>query len=168
MYNIGDLVFYGKTGVCRVEEITKMSSAAFSEDQDYYILKPMYQECKISIPVNNKSIFIRPIATREEVLAMIDQIPGINAEAFYCHNLNQLKEHYREIMATHDCMRMIELTISVYNKRREAIANKKKLGAVDERFMKEAEELVYGEFAAALEMPKDEVIELIRSRLKEN
>lgn len=166
MYSVGDLVFYGKTGVCRIEDVTEMRSAASGTGmEDYYILKPLHQECKISIPVNNDRVFMRPIVSEEEALAIIDSIPDMKAEAFYCHNLNQLKEHYRNLMETHDCSVMIELILSVYAKRLDAIENKKKLGAVDERFMKEAEELIDGEFSAALGIPKGEVREFIKNRI---
>lgn len=166
MYSVGDLVFYGKTGVCRIEDVTEMRSATSGNGvEDYYILKPLYQECKISIPVNNDRVFMRSILSEEEVLSIIDNIPDMKAEAFYCHNLNQLKEHYRKLMETHDCVVMIELILSVYEKRIDAIENKKKLGAVDERFMKEAEELIDGEFAAALGIPKEQVKEFIKKRI---
>ncbi len=168
MYNVGDLVFYGKTGVCRIEEVTKMQSAISGDgsEEDYYILKPLYQECRISIPVNNEKVFIRPIISEEEVLKIIDEIPHMEAQAFYCHNLNQLKEHYKAMLETHDCKVMIGLILSVYEKRKQAVENKKKLGAVDEKFMKEAEELVSGEFSAVLKIGKEEVKDFIIKRLE--
>ena len=44
---------------------------------------------------------------------------------------------------------------------------KRKFGAVDERFMKRAEELLFGELAAALDIPKDRVPEYIADRVSE-
>ena len=100
---------------------------------------------------------MRPVISRKHAEELIDRIPHINTSAYYSHNLNQLKEHYREVMESHDCMNMIEMTMSIHQKKREAEAHKKKLGAVDERFMKEAEELIFGEFAAALNIPRSEI-----------
>lgn len=62
-------------------------------------------------------------------------------------------------------MNMIEMTMSIHQKKREAEAHKKKLGAVDERFMKEAEELIFGEFAAALDIPRSEIQGYIENRV---
>ena len=157
MYSVGELIFYGRTGVCEVKEITTLKSMGETEGRLYYILEPLYKECKISIPVDNDKIYMRPVISRKHAEELIDRIPHINTSAYYSHNLNQLKEHYREVMESHDCMNMIEMTMSIHQKKREAEAHKKKLGAVDERFMKEAEELIFGEFAAALDIPRSEI-----------
>ena len=60
-------------------------------------------------------------------------------------------------METYDCVDLIKLTMSLYVKKKEAEAQKRKFGAVDERFMKEAEELLFGELAAALDIPREDV-----------
>ena len=44
---------------------------------------------------------------------------------------------------------------------------KKKLGAIDERFMKEGEALLFGELAAALDILPNEVPQYIQKRLGE-
>lgn len=165
MYNIGDLIFYSKTGVCEVLEITEMESAAFGGVKSYYILKPLYQECNISIPVDNDKVYMRPILSKEMVHELIDEIPHIEVKAYYSQNLNQLKNHYKEIMDSHSSKAMIELTLSVNKKRQEAEENKRKLGAVDERFLKEAEELLFGEFAAVLDIPRNQVKAYIADRI---
>lgn len=165
MFNIGDLIFYSKTGVCEVLEITEIESSAFSEPKLYYLLKPLYQECNISIPVDNDKVFMRPALSKKSVNELIDEIPEIEVEAYYSQNLNQLKNHYKELMDSHSCRDMIELIMSVYKKKQEAEENKRKLGAVDERFLKEAEELIHGEFAAVLEIPRNQVQTYIRDRI---
>ena len=43
--------------------------------------------------------------------------------------------------------------MSIYRKRDEVHSRKKKLGSVDLRFMKRAEDLLFGELAAALDIP---------------
>ena len=165
LYSVGELIFYGRTGVCEVKEITTLKSMGETEGRLYYILEPLYKECKISIPVDNDKIYMRPVISRKHAEELIDRIPHINTSAYYSHNLNQLKEHYREVMESHDCMNMIEMTMSIHQKKREAEAHKKKLGAVDERFMKEAEELIFGEFAAALDIPRSELQGYIENRV---
>ncbi|MCI5884573.1 MAG: hypothetical protein MRZ77_00405 [Clostridiales bacterium] len=164
MFRIGDLIFYSKTGVCEIVEIIEKESEAFGR-KNYYILRPLYQECDISIPVDNKKVYMRPVISREKVDELIDAIPEMDAQAYYSQNLNQLKEHYRQLMDTHSCEDMIRVSKSVRNKQREVEANKRKLGAVDERFMKEAEDLLFGEFAAVLEISKADVPGYIEDRL---
>ena len=41
MFQPGDLVVYGTTGVCRVEEITRPNSTGPDRDRQFYLLKPL-------------------------------------------------------------------------------------------------------------------------------
>ena len=157
MYQAGELILYGRTGVCRVEEITTVKQRGADAEQMYYVLKPLYQSCNITIPVGSTKVFSRPIISKEEAERVIDAIPTVKPEAYHNRNLNQLREHYRSCMETYDCVDLIKLTMSLYVKKKEAEAQKRKFGAVDERFMKEAEELLFGELAAALDIPREDV-----------
>lgn len=166
MYQIGDLILYGRTGVCRVEEIRDVSLQGVAEPQKYYALKPLYAACSITIPVDSDKVFTRPIISKEQALALIRSIPDIPAEPYYNRNINQLREYYRVWLESHSCEELVAMTKSLYLKRREAEAQKKKFGAVDERFMKEAESLLFGELAAALEIERDSVQNYIANILK--
>ena len=57
--------------------------------------------------------------------------------------------------------------MSIYLKWRQAEAQKRRLGMVDERYMKQAERLLYGELAAALDIPYEEVQPYIARRVEE-
>ena len=57
------------------------------------------------------------------------------------------------------------MTMSIHQKRKEADENKKKLGAIDERYMKRAEDLLFGELAVALGIEKHEVQSYIAGKL---
>ena len=158
MYQPGELIVYGRTGVCRVERVDRR------DGQDFYVLTPLYQSCDIYAPVNGK-IFMRPIISRQEANALIDGIPAYASEACEGLPLRELTEHYQAAIATHDCKDLFEMTMSIYTKKRTAERDKKKFGAVDERFMKEGEALLFGELAAALEIPVEEVKSYISQRL---
>ena len=62
---------------------------------------------------------------------------------------------------------LIEMMKAIYRKRRQAEAKNRRLGLVDERYMKQAERLLYGELATALEIPYDGVEDYIAARLEE-
>lgn len=159
MYQAGDLVVYGRTGVCRVTGIERGR-----DGQLFYALEPLYQSCSILTPVEGK-VFMRPILTREECDALIDSIPSIQAEPYESKAQRELTEHYQAAIATHDCGELLALTQSLYRKRRAAERAKRKFGAVDERFMREGEALLFGELGAALDIPPEEVPRYIRDRL---
>ena len=94
-------------------------------------------------------------------------IPAIRVEAYHNRDLNQLAEHYKASLSTHDCSDLIELSMSIYAKKQFAEQQKRKFGVVDEKFMKRAEDLLFGELAAALNIPKDQVPEYIAERVEE-
>ena len=166
MFNPGDVIFYGSTGVCRVNEIKMMEFSKSGKKQLYYILKPIYQDCDISTPVDNPKVFMRPVITKEEAERLIDMIPSIKAEAFHSSVLRQLVEHYEAAFQSHDCGDLIKLTMSIYAKKRLCEEQNRKFGALDERFMKRAEDLLFGELSVALGIEKDEVADYISSRVE--
>lgn len=55
--------------------------------------------------------------------------------------------------------------MSIYEKKQDVEKHNRKFGQVDERFMKQAEELLFSELAVALEIQRDEVREYIADRL---
>ena len=155
MYEVGSLIVYGRNGVCRVEEISEKEISG--EVRLFYILQPVYQKCNITVAVDNQKVFSRPIISRAEAQELIDRLPAITVEPYYNRNLTQLKEYYKNWLESHECIKIAEMTKSLYAKRSEAEREKRKFGAVDERFLKEAEDLLFGELAAALEIERSAV-----------
>lgn len=165
MYSEGDLIVYGVTGVCAVENISEKASVENSETKVFYTLRPLYQRCVITVPAESTKVFMRPVISRDEANSLIDSIPDIHAEAFHDRSVRQLTEHYEQQIKSHSCTGLLKLAMSIYEKRRLVLGMNKKLGAVDERYMRRAEELLFGELAAALSIERDKVREYIRNRI---
>ncbi len=166
MYKIGDLIIYGSYGVCRVEAIGAPDISGLEENREYYTLCPFYQNGKIFTPVDT-SVFMRPVITNEKAQQLIDLIPSIRADLNTSSNSKLVEEQYQESMQTHDCCDLIKVIKTVYNKRVIAVGQGKKLGQIDERYMKKAEDLLYGELAVALGMPREDVRSYIEGRVNE-
>jgi len=165
MYQVGDKIVYGGNGVCVVDEIRTLEAPhSDGEMKVYYVLRPIYQDCKISVPVDTK-MFMRPVITADEANELVDSIPGIHTEPYYNTALRQLQEYYDAKLNSHSCSDLVELTMSLYQKKKKTEAQKRKFGAIDERYMKRAEDLLFGELSAALEIPKTEVKQYIHDRL---
>ena len=152
MYKIGDLIQYGGTGVCRISEIKTQPLPGSDEQRLYYVLQPLYKACVMSI---------RPIISRQEADRLISQIPQREPKPFHSRASRELAEHYGNLMKENSCDSWIDLTISIHSKKQKIQAQKRKMGSVDERFLKQAEDMLFGELAAALEIPKDQVREYI-------
>ncbi len=162
MFAPGELIFYGRTGVCRVEAIETM------DGQPYYRLSPRYQSsgCVIRTPVEGK-VFMRRLLTREEAHALIDRIPEVRTSIPQARSLRELSEHYLASINTHDAAELLAMTMSIYAKQQLAKRDKRRLGAIDERFLREGETLLFGELAAVLDIAPEEVPAYIQARLKQ-
>ena len=165
MFQAGDLVIYGTTGVCRVESIDQPNKTGPDRHRKYYQLKPLYQDGVIFTPGDSTKVSIRPVISREEAECLIDLIPSMQAEAYRAPTLQALAQHYQTAVRSHNCRDLIELMMSIYTKQKQAESQKRRLGMVDERYMKQAERLLYGEFAIALDLPVEEVQPYIARRV---
>ncbi len=164
MYKPGEKIVYGSTGVCTVKEITKPDDPTAEGERLYYALEPMYQAGMIYTPVDSK-VFMRPVISKSEANALIDAIPDTQVPAYHSSVIRELEEHYTAYLKSHNCASLLELTRSIYTKKQLAAQHNRKFGAVDERYMKRAEDLLYGELAVALDIDKDEVADYIAKRL---
>ena len=164
MFSVGELIVYGSMGVCRVEAVELRNVPGGGQGQ-FYVLQPVYQKCAVSTPVDNDKIVMRPIISREEADRLIDTIPNVHAEAYHNKVLRQLTEYYESIIKLYDCAKLIELLASIYDKKRICAQMKKKFGALDERYMKRAEDMLFGEFAAALGIERSAVSQYISDRI---
>lgn len=165
MYQVGDLVVYGSEGVCRVEEIGVPKISGVNKQRQYYTLAPLYREGKIFTPVDSP-VFMRPIVTREEALELIRGIPEMEAVIYENSNLRFLNEHYQSCIQNYSCGDLLQMIKDIYAKRRVLRERGKKMGLVDERYMKRAEEMLHGEFAVALGIERDAVPGYIRQAVE--
>lgn len=164
MYKINDQILYGRAGICKIIDITVPDKDNFSTDQLYYVLRQVDNNCIIYTPVNSK-IPMRPVISAEEVNRLIDMIPEINAEAYYNNHMQELTRHYQAVFDDMRCEGLIELVMSIYAKKKIAEEQNRKIGQIDEKFMKHAEDILYSEFSLALGIPKEKVPDYIVSRV---
>lgn len=165
MYRIGELVLYENIGVCKVLDIVLRDAVQEGEGQLYYMLSPLYQNYIIYALVHATKVFMRPIISRAEAERIVGLISTTRTKAYHNRILSQLSEHYDALLKTHDCSDLVKLTVSLHAKKQDVERQKRKLGAMDERFMKRAEELLFGELAAALEIQKDKVPQYITDQV---
>ncbi|MBQ3262070.1 MAG: CarD family transcriptional regulator [Oscillospiraceae bacterium] len=164
MYEIGDLIVYAGEGVCRVEEIGVPPMTGINKQRQYYTLKPLYRAGMVYAPVDTQ-VFMRPVITREDADALIDRIPEIEPVVYENSNLRFLNEYYQAQLQNYNCEGLIKLIRSTRAKREVMIGRGKKLGLVDERYMKRAQDMLHGEFAVALGIERNEVPGYIESKL---
>lgn len=167
MYDIGDYVIYGKSGVCIVKDIGHPDMPGADETRLYYTLSPVYATETIFTPVDT-SVFMRRAITRNEAMGLIEQIPAMGEGAGVPEGIGsrELPDYYRSLLGTHDCSDLLRLILTVYFRLQRAQKNRTKLCQTDQNFMRDAEDILYGELSVALDMPRDKVSDFIRETLE--
>ncbi|MDE6454726.1 MAG: CarD family transcriptional regulator [Dysosmobacter sp.] len=166
MFQPGELVVYGSTGVCRVEGFAGLDRPGGDREKQYYLLKPLWQDGVIYAPVDSEKVPMRPVISREEAEALIERMPGIPAAACRGGTAQALAQQYQSAVRDGGHQALIEMMKAIRRKRGVAESKNRRLGMVDERYMKQAERLLYGELATALEIPYDGVEDYIAARLE--
>ncbi len=161
MFQTGDKIIYGSSGVCEVIEICTPNFSREERGKKYYKLRPVYSSETIYAPVDG-SVFMRPVMTRQEAEALIARIPDIEGQELTGHSITVLRQQYEEFFRDHNCETYIRLVKGVYTKGRS-----RKLGQTDQRYMKRAEDVLYGELAVALDIAPAQVPAYIQAALGE-
>lgn len=164
MFSVGDVIIYGNTGVCEIVKIDTLKMDGIDSRRLYYSLKPMFSGEVIYTPVDTK-VFMRDVITEEKANEIINVIPQIKAVPYTEKSVQMLSDHYKEAFLSHECIDLVKLLMSIYAKKEFLEEQGRKFGQTDERFMKKAEDLLYGEFSIALSLPKDSVEEYISNRV---
>lgn len=159
MYQIGELVQYGTSGVCRVEEIVQ-GVPGLQKDTECYLLIPVSKkEEKIYTPVDNDKVKMRRILSSEEVRNLMEKASEIKGPDIV--NEKQCENIYREELYSVDCYRWFGLLKTLYARRAARVAIGKKSTATDERYLKCVEERIIEELTLIIGQEQT-VIELER------
>lgn len=164
MFEKGDYIIYGSSGVCMVEEVGPMDMAGTMRGKLYYTLRPMYSgSSTIFTPTDNDKIVMRHILTREEAERCMERVEL--AEPLEIGEERKREEIYREVLRGCDCDECLRLLKTLHGRQHVRLENGKKVAALDERYMKMAEESLFGELAASLGRKREEVRELIYEKI---
>ncbi|MEE0859328.1 MAG: CarD family transcriptional regulator [Acutalibacteraceae bacterium] len=165
MYSIGATVIYRNEGVC---EITDIIVRRFKDkDMEYYVLKPIYKDnAEIYVPKNNAELVskMKKVLTKDEILELINAMPC--EEDIWVSNESDRKDKYKEILARGDRTELVRLIKTLYIHKQNQKKAGKKLHLADERFLKDAERILYDEFAYVLNIAQDEVLPFIMGKIE--
>lgn len=166
MFEIGEYIVYGNTGVCKVGEVTKMAAPGEKGDKMYYTLEPVYDKgCRLFTPVDNQKVKMRPVLTRQEADELIGQIKEI--DLLWVSDEKNREQVYKDAIRTCNCVEWIRIIKTLYIRRQSRLAAGKKVTSSDAKYLHLAEESLYGELSVVMGIPKDEVEEYIAKRVEE-
>lgn len=168
MFEVGEYIVYGMNGVCKVEEIGPMNLSGVDSDKVYYTLLPLYTKgSRVFTPVDNQKVVMRPVISKQETCNLIDEMKDVDLIEVPDDKHRELA--YKEALKTCECRELIRIINTVLKRKEERTAQGKKMSACDERYLKQAQDGLYGEFAISLKIDKKEVEDFIehRTSLKE-
>ena len=113
MYQTGELVVYGSSGVCRVDALTRPVSRGADRGKLFYLLKPLYQDGVIYSPVESGKVPIRPVIPAVDARALLEEIPSLNPQVFRGQTLQALTQHYQAVIRSHDCRELLGQVIQL-------------------------------------------------------
>ena len=162
MYKINDIVMY-KKDVCRIKDI-KTNNLNGTE---YYVMVPLNDDSLIiDTPAENKLGYIRDLISLDEVNKLINEIPGL--EPFDNLDDKNMEFYYKNAIYNGTHRDLIKVIKSSYIRNENRLKNNKKISERDDRYFKLAEQYLYLEFGAVLNMSFDETKEYIINKVKEN
>ena len=156
MFSVNDDVLYGSQGLCKVTDlIDKDFGNGVSK---YYVLTPEFQnKSTIFVPADNEKLLskVRKVLSEEEIMALIKNIP--EKDTVWIDNDSERQRTYQKVISGGDREGIFRIIKTFYFTKQELAKMNKKLYKADEQIYKEAEKILYDEFALVLGIKPSEV-----------
>lgn len=100
MFKVDDYIMYGRTGVCKVVDITN-EKFINGEERKYYVLSPIHNNNNtiIKIPLDNTKVPMRKIISKEDVTSLINDMS--NMEELW------IDDEKKEAMNLKPCLKVV-------------------------------------------------------------
>lgn len=164
MFQQGSLVVYGMHGVCKIlgTEIRRVDRSSV----EYYVLEPVKQsEDRYYVPSQNQAAVskMRPLLSREQLDALLSS-PEVAKNAWITDE-NQRKQRYRELITSGDRAALLSMVKALHIHKEEQSLLGRRLHLCDENFLRDAENLLGGEFSLVLGIAPSEVGAYIKNKI---
>ncbi|GHV39216.1 hypothetical protein FACS1894187_18930 [Synergistales bacterium] len=164
-YKANDVILYATHGVCEIVEVAEKDLRG--TPIEYYVLKPLYYDkCTIYVPVANEELVakMRRLLSVSNIYALIEAMP--DEGAVWTEDENERTEKYKEILERGDRTELVKLVKSLWHHQQSQRSKGKRLSCTDDRFMKDAEKMLYEEFAHVLDIKREQVLPFIIERIR--
>lgn len=166
MFKKGEMIVYGRNGICEVTDVTTLELDGIPKDKLYYILRPYKEkDGRIFGPVENPKTVMRRVITEEEARNLIELIPQL--ELLEISNDRQREMIYKECMRSCQCTEWIKMIKTLYIRGMRRAQRGKKVTTTDEKYLKMAESCLYSELSLVLGMTEKGMRDDIRVRVKD-
>lgn len=158
MFSVKDVVSYGSQGVCEIVETTVREIK--KEKIEYFVLAPVFDKnSKIFVPIHNEKLIgkMKQLLTAQQAQDIIKGFSEV--ESIWIDNDNLRREKYREIVVNADRNELISLIKTLYVHRNKQKEFGKKLHITDDRYLHDAERIIFDELAFVLKLEQQKIRE---------
>jgi CarD family transcriptional regulator len=163
-YQVNETILHS-AGICRITAIDEKEMGGVRTE--YYVLKPLHDDkTVVYVPVHNEraTCKMRRILSAEEIYALIAAMP--EEDTIWIENEGARHERYKEILGSGDRKELVRLIKTLYAHRKPQEERGKKVPIADDRMMKDAEKILYEEFAHVLHITPEQVIPFITRQIE--
>lgn len=164
MFEIGQYVICGNKGACVIEDIATLDISGVDKGKKYYVLKPLYVSASTVYVSVDAPLSMRKILTGQEALQLIKKIPEISG--IEIQNERLAEKDYKECLKAGNSEMLVKLIKTIYLRKQKRLEAGRKETAVDSKYFKIAEDMLYGELAVALQIERKEVLKYITEQLQ--
>ena len=161
MFNTGDTVSYGTSGVCTIAEKKRLTLGG--QPHECFILRPVFDaSMKICVPCDSTPLLqkMRAMPTRDELLSLLrEPAPTHDPDP------EVRRETYREALKSGSLHELIAMVRDIYTERTLRRAKGKQLSAYEDSALRNAQNALHSEFAYVMGIRPDEVPAFIQKEL---
>lgn len=162
MFNTGDTVNYGTSGICTIAE--KKRVVLCGQVHECYILKPVYDHSlKICVPCDSGALVekMRPVPTRDELLALLHEpTPAHDPDP------DARRQAYQEALKSGEPQELVRMVRDIHTERDLRRAKGKHLSGFEDNALRNAQHVLHGEFAYVMGIAPDDVPDFIARELE--
>ena len=157
MFEVGNYVIYGTTGVCQICEIAPLP---FGQEGLYYTLRIVHdsQNNFIYAPITSVAtgkVFLRDMISPAQAENFLQSLPSEPLP--WIPDLRKRNENYTLLAASGDPCNWARLLVCLYTKQKEKQEEQRTLPRRDHELLALSEKLLYGELATVLDRSMEDI-----------
>ena len=160
MFQKGAYVVKIPEGICKIEDVVTLDITGTSKDKEYYMLVPRNENsARIYVPVDHAKDRIRNVISKEDAMKFIRSIPDISEKDI--ENEKTREQEYKTAILSCNNEKIVSIIKSIYTRKQERIEQGKTVTATDDRYFKQAENILFSELSFVLNIPKENMEQFI-------
>lgn len=163
MYQVNDMVCYASKGIFQIQAITKKKGKD-RKLQEWYTLHADHDglETTIQTPADNE--YIRTIANAQDIQSLFQTMPQL--ENIWIEDKSAREDRFKKLLQSGELQNWAQMAKSIYLTKEERAQIKKDIPEKDKQYLLMAEELLFCEIAYALQIPKEQVLDVIKQNIE--